>query len=78
MFSLLTFLIGVTFTLFKSRKNLIIQLSLQKKENEILLRQHQKKRLKLHHCDRIIFALLNRIGHIKDTISIVKPETVLR
>ena len=78
MFSLLTFLIGIIFNLFKSKKNLIIQISLQKKEIEILLRQNQKKRLKVHHVDRIIFSLLNRIGHIEDTISIVKPETVLR
>jgi hypothetical protein len=48
MFSLLTFLIRVFFNLFKSRKNLLIQLSIQKKEIEILLRQNQKKRLNLY------------------------------
>lgn len=78
MFSLLTFLIGAIFNLLKSKKELIIQIYLHKKELEILKRQNQKKRLKFHHCDRIIFSILNRIGNIKETISIVKPETVLR
>jgi putative transposase len=57
---------------------LIVQICLQKKEIEILLRKNQKKRIKFRHSDRIIFSLLNRISHIKESISIVKPETVLR
>jgi hypothetical protein len=64
--------------LFKSKKDLIIQNSLQKKEIEILLRKSQKKRIKFRHSDRIIFSLLNKVGHIKETISIVKPESVLK
>jgi transposase InsO family protein len=78
MFLLLTFLIGAIFNLLKSKKELIIQICLHKKELEILKRQNQKKRLKFHHCDRIIFSILNRIGDIKESFSIVKPETVLR
>ncbi len=78
MFSLLTFLIGVIFNLLKSKRGLLIQISLQKKEIEILLRKNQKKRLKFLHTDRIIFSILNGIGNIKESISIVKPETVLR
>jgi len=78
MFSLLTFLVRALFSLFKSKKELIVQTSVQKKEIEILQRQNQKKRLKLHHSDRIIFSVLNRIGHFKESISIVKPETVLK
>ena len=78
MFSLLTFLFQALFSLFKSKKDLIIQNSLQKKEIEILLRKKHKKRLKLHHSDRIIFSLLNKVGHIKETISIVKPETLCK
>ncbi len=77
MFSLLTLLIGAIFNLLKSKKELIFQICLHKKEIEILKRQNQKKRLKLHHSDRIIFSILNKLGSIK-TISIVKPETVLR
>ena len=71
MFSLLTFLIGVIFNLLKSKKELLIQISLQKKEIEILLRKNQKKRLNFLHADRVIFSILNRIGHIKESISIV-------
>ena len=78
MFSLFTFLFKVIFGLFKSKEELIVQIHLYKKEIEILKRQNQKKRLKLHHLDLVIFAILNRIGNIKETIPIVKTETVLR
>jgi hypothetical protein len=78
MFSFLIFLIGAIFNLLKSKKKLIIQICLHKKELEILKRQNQKKRLKFQHYDRIIFSVLNKIGNIKETISIIKPETVLR
>ena len=78
MFSLFTFLFHTIFSLFKSKKDLIIQNSLQKKEIEILLRKNQKKRIKFRHSDRIIFSLLNKVGHIKETISIVKPETLCK
>ncbi|OVE79576.1 hypothetical protein BVY01_02160 [bacterium I07] len=78
MFSIITFLFKVSFNLFKSKKQLSIQNCLQKKEIEILLRQNQKKRQNIHHSDRIIISILNKIENIKDNISIVKPETVLR
>ena len=42
MFSLLTFLIGAIFNLLKSKKNLLLQVCLYKKELEILKRQNQK------------------------------------
>ena len=42
MFSLLTFLIGVIFNLLRSKKNLLIQVCLYKKELEILKRQYQR------------------------------------
>jgi transposase InsO family protein len=50
---------------------------LYKKELEILKRQNQKKRLNIQYSDRLIFSILNRIGNIKDILTIVKPETVL-
>jgi len=78
MFSLLSFLFHALFSLFKSKKDLIVQNSLQKKEIEILLRKKQQKRLKIYHKDRIVLSILNRISPIKETISIVKPETLLR
>jgi len=78
MFSLLTFLFQAIFSLFKSKKDLIVQIILQRKEIEVLLRNNQKKRLKIQHSDRIIFSLLNRINHTKESISIVKPATILK
>jgi len=78
MFSLITFLIGAFYNLLKSKKQLSIQNCLQKKEIEILKRQNQKKRLKIHQSDRLIFSILNKIGNLKEIITIVKPETVLR
>jgi putative transposase len=78
MFSLLTFLFGIIFDLFKSKKELIVQIQLHKKELEILKRRYKKKRPKLQHVDRIIFSILYKIDNIKEIISIVKPETVLR
>ena len=78
MFYLFTFLIKATFLLFQSKKNLIIQLCLQKKEIEILKRQNQKRKLIFKNSDRIVFAVMNRVSDIKEHISIVKPATVLR
>jgi hypothetical protein len=77
MFSLLTFLIRAVFNLLKSKKNLLLQVCLYKKELEILKRQNQKKRLHIQYSDRIIFSILNKIGNIKDILTIVKPETIL-
>ena len=77
MLSFLTFLFKAILCVFKSKRELIIQIQLHKKEIEILKRQ-KKKRLRLNHFDRVIFSILGRIGNIKDKISIVKPETVLR
>ena len=67
----------VILSVVKSKKDLIVQIQLHKKEIEILKRQN-KKRLKLQHFDRVIFSILSKIANIKETISIVKPETVLR
>jgi putative transposase len=77
MFSLLTFLFKIILDSFKSKRELIVQINLHGKEVEILKRQNNK-RLKLRHFDRVLFAVLNRIGNIGESISIVKPETVLR
>ena len=72
----------VTFTkiflsIFKSKKSLICEIALLKKEIEILKRK-RKKRTLTNHYYRLFFTLLNMLTNIKDRISIVKPETVLR
>ena len=53
MFDLITFLFRAFFNLFKSKKQLLIQNCLQKKEIEILMRQNQKKSLNIYQSDRI-------------------------
>ena len=77
MFSLLTFLIRDVLNLVKSKKHLLLQACLYKNEIEVLKRQNQRKRLNIQYSDRLIFSILNRIGNIKDILTIVKPETVL-
>ena len=78
MFSLLTFVFSLILNLFKSEKQLLLHVSLQQKELEILKRQIRKKRLPIRQTDRIILSILTRNSEIKESISIVKPETMLR
>ena len=78
MFSLLTFLSRFIFNLCKSKKELFVQISIQQKEIEILKRKQGRRRIRFLHSDRIVFSILNRVGHLKDRLTLVKPETVLR
>jgi hypothetical protein len=55
----------------------VCEIALLKKEIEILKR-NIKKRTFTNHFDRLFFTILNKVANIKDRISIVKPETVLR
>jgi len=57
----------VTFTkiflfIFKSKKSLICEIALLKKEIEILKR---KKRTLTKHYDRLFFTILNKVANIK-------------
>ena len=78
MFSFLSFILKILFNLFKSKRQLLTRISILEKELEIYKRKQAKKRLKIKQIDRIIFSLLNKILNIKDKISIVKPETLLK
>jgi len=78
MFSLLTLLSRLIFNLCKSKKELFVQISIQQKEIEILKRKQGRRRIRFLHSDRIVFSILNRVGHLKDRLTLVKPETVLR
>ena len=78
MFSLLTFLIRVVFNLVKSKKHLLLQACLYMKEIEILKRQNQRKRLNIQYSDRLIFAILNRIGNINDILTINPTREFVR
>jgi transposase InsO family protein len=77
MLSILSFLLSVIFNLLKTKKSLLLQICLYKKELEILKRQNQKKRLHIKYSDRVIFSVLNKIDDIRNILSIVKPETIL-
>jgi putative transposase len=77
MLSILCFLFSLLLNFFISKKSLLVENSLYKKEIEILKRQ-KKNHLKFNHSDRIVFSILNNTVHLKDTISIVQPETILR
>jgi transposase InsO family protein len=77
MLSLLTFLSRVLFNLCKSKKELVVQISLQQKEIEILRRQQGRRGIRFLHSDRIILSILNTVGYLKGRLSLVKPETVL-
>ena len=78
MFSLLTFLFRLIFNLFQSKKKLLIKTCIQQKEIEILKRTNRKRRPLINQADRMILAILNYSGDIRHSISIVKPETVIR
>ncbi len=77
MFSFLTFVCRLIFNLGMSKKDLLLQVSLQQKEIEILKRKHRGRRLRFRLSDRVVFAILNKAGHLKERFSVVKPETVL-
>ncbi len=66
------------FNLFKSKKALNCENAMLKKELQILRRKIKTKRITTTDKDRIFFILLQVITNIKDRISIVKPETVLK
>jgi hypothetical protein len=78
MLAILSFFANLIISLFKSPKTLRIENLLLKKENEILKRKLQTKRIIFTHTDKIILTLLNLLENIKNIISIVKPETLLK
>ena len=78
MFCFLKYIVEFIFNLQKSRKDLLIQITVLQKEIEILKRRNGQKRLKIKKADRVILVILNSISHIKEKLTIVKPETVVR
>ena len=71
--SLLRFVLN----LFSSRKSILSENAVLWKENEILLRNVGKKRIRFSFYDRFFFVVLNRAADIKNRLTLVKPETVL-
>lgn len=78
MVRLIRFLIKLIFYSFKSKKTLISENIMLKKELQIKNRKYTDIRKQIFNFDRIIFSILNPFSSIKDKVSIVKPETVLK
>ena len=78
MTTFLLTLVKLFFNLFKSKKSLIYENVMLKKELQIMKRKIKKKRITTTDKDRIFFTLLQIITSIKDRITIVKVETVLK
>lgn len=62
---------------FRSKRTLLSENALLKKENEILLRRIGKKRIHFSFYDKLFLVVLNRAADINDRLTVVKPETVL-
>ena len=75
MFNLLCSCIKIILSIFKTKRFLICEIAMLKKEIEILKRK-QKKKVNTNCFDRLFFVILHKIANIKDRITIVKPETV--
>ena len=62
---------------FRSKRTIVSENALLRKENEILLRRVGKKRVQFGFYDKLFFVVLNRAADIKHRLTLVKPETVL-
>jgi len=62
---------------FRSKRNILIENALLKKENEILLRKMGKKKVHFGFDDKLLLVVLNRAVDIKRQLTLVKPETLL-
>lgn len=77
MINLLKMLLKIVQYWFSSRNQLVLVILLLRHQISILQRNAKRPRLK--RSDRVIFVLISRIlKNWKQTISIVKPDTVLR
>jgi len=72
-----TFFLQLIIALFKPDNTLYIENILLKKENEILKRKLNLKRINVSRTDKIFLILLNLIGDIRSNISIISPNTLL-
>jgi hypothetical protein len=70
-------LLRLFFHVFQSKRTIISEIALLKKENEILLRRFGKKRVQFGFFDKFFLVVLNRAADIKRQLTLVKPETVL-
>ncbi len=70
-------LLRLFFQAFRSKRNVLSENALRKKENEILLRKAGNKRVRFSFYDKLFFVVLNKAADIKYRLTLVKPETLL-
>jgi hypothetical protein len=70
-------LLRLFFQVFRSRRTILSEIALLKKENEILLRKMGKKKVHFGFYDKLFLVVLKRAADIKRQLTLVKPETVL-
>jgi hypothetical protein len=70
-------LLRLFFHVFRSRRTILSEIALVKKENEILLRKMGKKKVHFGFYDRLFLVVLNKASDIKRQLTLVKPETIL-
>jgi len=62
---------------FRSKRNILTENTLLKKEKEILTRKMGRKRVHFDFYDKLFLVVLHRAADIKHRLTLVKPETVL-
>lgn len=62
---------------FRSKRNILTENAVLKKETEILTREMGKKRVHFDFYDKLFLVVLNRAADIKHQLTLVKPETIL-
>jgi putative transposase len=77
MIVFLSTLLRIFFYAFQSRRTIVSEIALVRKENEILLRRLGRKRVAFGSYDKLFLVVLNRAIDIKDRLMLVKPETLL-
>jgi hypothetical protein len=77
MISFFAILLRLFSQAFRSKRNILSENALLKKENEILLRGVGKQPVHFNVYDRSFFVVLSRAADIKHRLRLVKPETLL-
>jgi hypothetical protein len=77
MIALLATLLRSILHAFRSKRNILTENALLKKENEILARKMGKKRVHFDFYDKLFLVVLHRAADIKYRLTLVKPETLL-
>jgi len=77
MIAFIATLLRLFFQAFRSKRNVLSEIALLKKENEILLRKMGKKKVHFGFYNKLFLVVLKRGADIKRQLTLVKPETVL-